>query len=327
MYSAEGVVNAASRLHFGLLDLPAHFGRRYGGVGVMLDSPSTLVRWHTSAEELAIVSATPLDDSAHCQVGALLDRLESHIGDRLNGRIEVVHRPPSHRGYGSKSALLLAIAEAVYRSNGREPYHDELARLSGRGGASGVGVHGYRTGGLVLDAGHPARTRLGPSSLGRQSDIPLLAAHHAYPASWRIALLDLPMGYVLAQREEVQLFSAAARSIDSREAGTSIAAAYHQVFAGVASSEFELFRDGLHSLRRNAFKRIEVASQHEVVRQSLTKLEAHDGVACSMSSVGPLVFAICRESDESAIHHIMETATEHSSRVHWTFARNCGLTS
>jgi predicted sugar kinase len=105
---------------------------------------------------------------------------------------------------------------------------------------------------------------------------------------------------------------------------SSIAAAYHQVFAGVAGTDFELFRRGLHTMRYNAFKRIEVAEQDATVVETLSRLESHDGIACSMSSVGPLIFAICRAADESAIRHITDAADRHAIPVHWALARNSG---
>ena len=319
---AVGSIDAAARLHFGLLDLPAHFGRRYGGAGVMIDAPTTIVRWQSSSAVLEVTSEESLDIQTSSQIDSLLRGIATHGRTRLTGRVNISSRPPSHRGYGTGTSLLLAVAEAVQNANGLDLSMPFLADLTGRGGASGVGVHGYRMGGLLLDAGHGSEAPVGPSSVGRKGGLPLLISHNMFPETWRIGLLNPSKGHVLSREDEIQLFANAVSLITRSEVGESIAAAYHQLLPGVINTNFALFRLGLHTMQSNAFKRIEIQSQHKDIGEILWSLRAHDGVACGMSSVGPLVFAVYQEFDADARIHIDTVSKQFQSGLCWTRARN-----
>ena len=61
---------------------------------------------------------------------------------------------PEHVGLGSKTACLMALAQAIAQHFSLEIDYVDLARFVGRGGTSGVGVHISNVGGIVVDAGH-----------------------------------------------------------------------------------------------------------------------------------------------------------------------------
>jgi beta-RFAP synthase len=60
---------------------------------------------------------------------------------------------------------------------------DTLARMAGRGGRSGIGMHGFVRGGLIVDGGH-----------GRAGAVAPLLARHAFPKEWRV-VLTRPVGH------------------------------------------------------------------------------------------------------------------------------------
>jgi len=58
---------------------------------------------------------------------------------------------------------------------------DDLARLTGRGRRSGIGIHGFHQGGLIVDGGR--RT---------EADIPPLLARLPFPEAWSILVVQPP---------------------------------------------------------------------------------------------------------------------------------------
>ncbi|MFM2120739.1 MAG: hypothetical protein RL722_2207, partial [Pseudomonadota bacterium] len=214
---APGVrVSAPGRLHLGFLDPSASLGRRFGSLGLVIDGLETVVeigdaypggadpgdelmpggdRFSAAADipaglaraELARAAAhldrlrqAALDRAAQDQAGAqaadpaLLDRLRRplhlHLADAL----------PAHAGLGSGTQLGLAVGRAWAQWQGLALSTLELARITGRGLRSGVGIAGFDLGGLLLDGGPSAQ---GPAPLLSRLDL---------PADWRVLLVFDP---------------------------------------------------------------------------------------------------------------------------------------
>jgi beta-ribofuranosylaminobenzene 5'-phosphate synthase len=175
----ELVVSAPARLHFGMLD-PAGVGpRRFGGVGVGVESPRVVVEVGRVASESsdAIVASGPQADRAR----TFARRACGTFG--LTGRVEVnVHEAiPSHVGLGSGTKLGLAIARGVAGLAGIAPGPEQLAQASGRGARSSVGCWTFAEPGLVVEAGVRDGSWISP-----------LVARHRMPERWR-CVLALPL--------------------------------------------------------------------------------------------------------------------------------------
>src|SRR5262249_8752596 len=133
-----------SRLHFGLLGWGPSLRRQFGGVGLMVDSPGIVLR----------VEASPswvLEGHLADRVQRILTKLESsllELGIRAQpAHIHVLEAPAEHVGLGVGTQLSLAVARAVMMLTGiTEPSAEELARLTGRGLRSGIGLHGFQRG-------------------------------------------------------------------------------------------------------------------------------------------------------------------------------------
>ena len=173
---SDVVVTTGARLHFGFFAHGRPDGRQFGGVGVMVDRPGFVVRVRRAAHE-------------DLQCGSWIVRVEELLARlRFAGsadltheplRIEIPQAPPAHAGLGSGTQLAMALARAMNVLAKRDGLsYDRLARLTGRGARSSVGLHGFHHGGLLVEAGKRA-----------PNDISPLVAHVSFPEEWRFLLI------------------------------------------------------------------------------------------------------------------------------------------
>ena len=185
-------VEAPARLHFGVLDLRGDLGRRFGGIGAAVPSPSLLLEARPAAT--LTVKGPPADVERALEFGRRF--LKHH---HLAGGAEVcLHRTiPAHAGLGSGTQLALAVARALAEQHGLSTDTATLARAVGRGRRSGIGTWTFALGGFVLEG-------------GRRSDgqeIAPLLARLPMPAAWRCVIV-VPKGEPgLAGEEEAAAFA------------------------------------------------------------------------------------------------------------------------
>jgi beta-ribofuranosylaminobenzene 5'-phosphate synthase len=170
-------VRTPSRLHFGLLGWGPQVARQFGGVGLMIDSPGIEL---TAEPAPHWIAEGRLASRVERIVAQLCER-SAEAGISLTpARLCIESAPDEHRGLGVGTQLSLAVARVVVKLAGlddRTP--SELARLTGRGSRSGVGLHGFQHGGLILDGGRD-----------HESDIRPLSAHMRFPEDWSILIVQ-----------------------------------------------------------------------------------------------------------------------------------------
>jgi beta-RFAP synthase len=167
-------------LHFGPLAWGAEAGRRFGGVGLMIEEPGITLRAQR-ADDWAITGMINLRPRASDFASRVLFQLARKM-DRARAMATLLHiekGAPEHVGLGTGTQLGLAIARAITLVNGRgELPVDRLASLTGRGGRSGIGILGFRHGGLIVDGGHRS-----PGSM------PPMIAHATFPEDWAVLVV------------------------------------------------------------------------------------------------------------------------------------------
>jgi beta-RFAP synthase len=176
-------VKAPARLHFGLLTAspgdgstaPRPTARLFGGVGLTIDAPATIVRVRRDA---AWKAEGP--SAARALAFAQVACQAFGIGPC---HVVVDSAAPEHVGLGSGTQLALATASAVAGAFALSPKTSlELATILGRGRRSGIGLGAFQLGGFLVDAGK------------RDADaLPCLAVRVAFPLHWKIVLV-LPRG-------------------------------------------------------------------------------------------------------------------------------------
>lgn len=186
-------IQAPSRLHFGLLGWGPEVPRQFGGVGLMIERPGLDLevqpadRW---------VARGPHADRALAVATRLASELERRGAPVPPLAIAIHSAPPAHVGLGSGTQLALALGRAILHHAGRPtPTVSELAAWTGRGHRSGIGLHGFERGGLIVDGGRSPTG--GP---------PPLVARIDFPEDWKILLILPPLPAGLHGHEEVAAF-------------------------------------------------------------------------------------------------------------------------
>lgn len=183
-------IKTPSRLHFGLLARGADAPRQFGGVGLMVDAPGL----ELVAEPSPTWRAEGPCSARILQVAERAARLDPTLSPAF---FRVLHAPLEHVGLGSGTQLALAVAKALTTLVGRPAVPiAELARLAGRGLRSGIGLHGFASGGLIVDGGR-----------GRPEGIPPQLARLDLPAAWSVLVVIPPLAAGLHGSAELRAFA------------------------------------------------------------------------------------------------------------------------
>jgi beta-RFAP synthase len=168
-------IKTPSRLHFGLLGWGPGTLRQFGSVGLMIADPGIELIAEPAADWRA---EGPLAERTVRVAQEVAKRLHSEGTAVSPAHVHVVRAAREHAGLGAGTQLSLAIVRLLCALAGRpEPSVNELAALSGRGLRSGVGLHGFAAGGLIVDGGH------------RQAgQVPPLISRLNFPPEWSIVV-------------------------------------------------------------------------------------------------------------------------------------------
>jgi beta-RFAP synthase len=175
-------IQAPGRLHFGLLGWGTHAVRQFGGFGLMIDNPFLeLVAEHAEHDE--VISGSTERACLSDRLMTIRHNLESIGLNMPPTRIQFEAELPAHHGLGSGTQATLAMTEAAMILSGIEsPTKSDIVARANRFPRSGVGTHGYFSGGLIVDEGHPAGI-VEPSEPAR------LSLRSSWPEDWHIVTI------------------------------------------------------------------------------------------------------------------------------------------
>ena len=188
-------VTTGARLHFGFFAHQAtnlaaaasnHLLERsnYGGVGMMIESPSVVVAASRSDRDVVICRelTPPEAAAAESTVARIIAQYRRSCPAQRRPppcAIAVRRVIPSHRGLGSGTQLGMAVAQALaFLAGDGQADAPTLARRVGRGNRSAIGIHGFARGGFLVDGGKRADDEIGQ-----------LVARADLPDDWRLLLI------------------------------------------------------------------------------------------------------------------------------------------
>ena len=169
-------VEAPARLHFGFLDLNGGLGRRFGSLGLTIDTFTTRL----SADRADGFSA---EGPGAGRAVACARAFAVARGLRGGAHLRLHEEIPGHAGLGSGTQMAMAVGTALERLLGSTAAGETwgsraIARALGRGQRSGIGIGAFDEGGFIVDCGR-----------GDDSDVPPVVMRLPFPADWRVLLL------------------------------------------------------------------------------------------------------------------------------------------
>ena len=166
-------------------------------------------------------------------------RVAAQLSQIQPTRVRVKRSPREHIGLGVGTQLSMAVARALTVLYGMESLDDvELARLCGRGQRSGVGIHGFSRGGLIVDAGRRGK-----------SEIPALLGAIPFPEEWSVLLATPKDHQGLHGTAETGAFQTL-KEMPTAMTERICRLLFLQVLPAVLEKDLEAFGDGLSEIQR-----------------------------------------------------------------------------
>ncbi|WP_438971724.1 beta-ribofuranosylaminobenzene 5'-phosphate synthase family protein [Methylophaga sp.] len=193
-------VRAPARLHLGFLDLNASQGRKFGSIGMAIDSHYTEIS--VTRSPVNEINGSALSTETMSRLEKVRQRFYQSVGQAIDEgqqktHINVQQQIPVHAGLGSGTQLALTLGTALAKFHGIDIDTPSLAQQLGRGKRSGIGVATFDHGGFVIDGG-----------LKPEQSVPPLLMHHAYPEDWRVVLVMDPHHQGIHGEKELNAFKA-----------------------------------------------------------------------------------------------------------------------
>jgi beta-ribofuranosylaminobenzene 5'-phosphate synthase len=304
-------VSAPARLHFGLLDCGNTSLRVFGGAGASIDGFRTVVQAERSQGWKLNFPQHPPSDRLASDVAELLKHLK--LSGLASSDISIQSTPAEHMGLGSKTSLLLSIVHAVNYLNDSTLSREEVIRLSGRGGTSGIGVNVFWSGGIITDSGHKSERGsrdFQPSSSRKYNDPPKLLVHVKSHPHLRVRLFRDSNANSIEGVIEREAFRSLMPIADVENL-KAIAAVYQGVIPAFQSDDMALLANALHELNTSGMKAAEAAFQSNTTKQWLARCW-QNSIPAGLSSFGPIVYSI---------GHVGSDLLTSSSHL----AKECGL--
>lgn len=311
MISPKIIVTAPSRIHMGLIDLAGTTQRLFGGLGFCLKNPNTKIEISEGNNE--ICSEVHIDDRDLIDTNNVLNKVSKLLRKRFH--INIIHRPPVHVGFGSKTSLLMGLIMGCAYLSECELIKPKVIKLSGRGGTSGIGVNAAFTGGFIVDVGHRnvGQTGFLPSSAHNPIGAPEVNIQLAVSSNWLVAVLH-PEGHIYEKGEEIAFFRNHT-PIPAYEVGDVLGCVYHGIVPAFRNADIEYLSYSLARLQEIGFKAREIESQSATVKNILKQLNNNAAVAAGMSSMGPVIYAIYDRAHRHTVEsEILRIANEFQCR-------------
>jgi beta-ribofuranosylaminobenzene 5'-phosphate synthase len=287
-------ISVPSRVHMGLIDLGEKGYRRNGGVGFCIDNP--IANFSYSIEKDVDLSFLGTVGFCSDDVRALEKRL-LHMQEYFRiGGVKLIDAdiPGRHIGLGVGTVTSLAAVESMSILYKLDLGVVDLIKQSGRGGTSGIGIHGYFRGGFIFDIGRKFDEDKIVSSddIENPKDQPFALSQISMP-EWQIGIFRNNNLNSVSASIERGLFSSVLPLAQDEVYKIS----YHSVFgalASVAVADFDAFCLAVNELQECAWKQAEIKLHGPSLAQDMKKLKELGCDAVGMSSVGPTLFFLAK---------------------------------
>ena len=298
MAAKQVTISTPARIHFGLFSVGELVERKFGGVGLMIAQPRTIITARES-ESLNIIGseADACRKALSIWFSNLTTELQGELGiqsvDSIPANLEIKSCPPRHCGFGSGTQLALSSAAVVGKLLGLPTQSPEgFASTLERGKRSAIGTHGFCRGGFLVDRGKLENEILAP--LDFQAE---------FPEPWTIVLVrlqDSEFSQGVSGEQEIEAFQTLPPTSQVQREEM-IELVRNQIIPGLVERDYNRFGESVYEFGRKSgmmFDSIQGGPyQNESVAGLVQTCREFEVKAVGQSSWGPCVFAIASSDD------------------------------
>ncbi len=166
----------------GFLDLNGGLGRRFGSIGMAIDSHYTDLQVSRSPQPK--ITGLTESDPHYAKLLQIQSDFFVSLGRHIPASnqtlsIKIHQLIPEHAGLGSGTQLALSLGQALCQLYGIIATAEEIAQALGRGKRSGIGITSFEQGGFIIDAGIDSRS----------TSMPLTLMRLPFPPDWTVVLI------------------------------------------------------------------------------------------------------------------------------------------
>ncbi len=292
-------ISTPARLHFGLFSVGDLVERKFGGIGLMINQPRTII---TARKSKQLSVSGPEADACRDAISVWFDNLALQLKkelsiesvDDLPVSLEVKTVAPRHCGFGSGTQLALsaaAVAGKLLQLPSQSP--EDFASTLNRGKRSAIGTHGFCRGGFLVDRGKLENEILAP--LDFQAE---------FPEPWTIVLVRQKADCLasVSGQQEIEAFRNLPPTTQQQR-GEMVELVKNQIIPGLAQRDYNQFGESVFEFGRRSgmmFDSIQGGPyQNKAVAGLVARCRSFGVKAVGQSSWGPCVFAVT-ENEETA---------------------------
>lgn len=290
-------IETSARLHVSLIDLNGSEGRIDGGIGITLKNPSLILECKYNDSQTEILfddnynSCNSLDEYKS-KILSACDKIQNYLGINNSYTFKIKKCYPIHHGLGLGTQLLLSTAQLVAKLNEADLSVYELAKIVQRGGTSGIGVHSFNHGGLIIDGGHKKEYKNDflPSSASKVAPPPLLARYD-FPKDWNILLATPNFNQGVSGKKEIDIFQEYS-PVNLNDVEKICYITLMKLMPAVLEEDIVSFGDAINKIQNLGFKKVERNFQSDEINNIITYMLDNGIQGAGMSSFGPTCFGI-----------------------------------
>ena len=283
-------IKSPSRLHFGQLDLNGNSGRIYGGSGVALKEPSTLIYMEKSSEfEVKGEKSAEIKNILWTFLEKIKDK--GLINKKAGVLVKIEKLLPAHNGLGSGTQTALTLAEGINRLYKLNLNNKIIAEMIDRKHSrSAIGFGAFYKGGFIVDGGRPTKDKENDKYL------PPIIYQHQVPENWSfIIVLPVHKKDKMAGEKEIKTF----KGLKQMQIEKSYENCHNLLLGmlpALQENDIKTFSENLNKIEDNVadyFSKVQGGRYTSDSAAQMIKLMEEEGVlARGQSSWGPALYGL-----------------------------------
>jgi beta-ribofuranosylaminobenzene 5'-phosphate synthase len=277
-------IKTPSRLHFGIINIKNPDYALYGCVGCAIEYSNFLIIAKES-EKLGL-------DVKRNDIEYKIQKLITALKIKTKAKIKTVSVIPEHVGFGSTTQLILAISYALCFFNNLKFDAYKIAKITGLGKISGIGIGAFLYGGFLIDSGKI------------KNEVPKIVFRWDFPKEWIfVILIPKNSNKGLKGKEEMKAFKEL--NPTPKERIEEMLTLLEEIKYGLKNKDIEIFGEALSKFQINVglnFFQFQKGLFTSKIHEKLIEILKHVGAyGVGQSSWGPAVYGLFLEEEKPKV--------------------------